>query len=58
MPQPSCWGRSLRSNMERTIGFFLSHEQLAPGALVELAVAAEQAGFDSVWTSDHFQPWQ
>jgi coenzyme F420-dependent glucose-6-phosphate dehydrogenase len=25
---------------------------------LELAVAAEAAGFDSVWTSDHFQPWR
>jgi coenzyme F420-dependent glucose-6-phosphate dehydrogenase len=25
---------------------------------VELAVHAEQAGLDSVWVSDHFQPWR
>ena len=44
--------------MNRTVGYFLSHEQFSPADLVEAAVAAEQAGFDSVWASDHFQPWQ
>ncbi len=40
------------------IGFVLSHEQFPVPRLVEYAVAAEKAGFDMVWTSDHFQPWQ
>ncbi len=44
--------------MERNVGFFLSHEQFPPTGLVEYAVAAERAGFDSVWASDHFHPWQ
>ncbi len=44
--------------MQRGIGFVLSHEQFPPGELVELAVAAEGAGFDGVWASDHFHPWQ
>ncbi len=44
--------------MRPTIGFFLSHEQFSPSSLVEAAVHAEQAGFDSVWASDHFHPWQ
>ncbi len=44
--------------MEQRVGFFLSHEQFPPGELIEYAVAAEQAGFDSVWASDHFHPWQ
>lgn len=26
--------------------------------MVEYGVMAEKAGFDGVWTSDHFQPWQ
>lgn len=39
------------------IGFVLSHEQFSAPILVELGVAAEQAGFDMVWTSDHFHPW-
>jgi len=40
------------------IGYFLSHEQFSPASLVDAAVRAEQAGFDSVWASDHFHPWQ
>jgi len=35
----------------------LPTEQFPPGALVRHAVAAEDAGFDSVNVSDHFQPW-
>lgn len=41
-----------------TIGFALSHEQFPATQLLDLGVAAEQAGFDAVWTSDHFHPWQ
>lgn len=44
--------------MRRRIGYFLSHEQFSPASLVEAAVQAERAGFDSVWASDHFHPWQ
>jgi coenzyme F420-dependent glucose-6-phosphate dehydrogenase len=35
----------------------LPTEQFPPSALVRHAVAAEQAGFDAVNVSDHFQPW-
>jgi coenzyme F420-dependent glucose-6-phosphate dehydrogenase len=34
-----------------------SHESFQPEALVEQAVAAEEAGFDVVLGSDHFHPW-
>lgn len=40
------------------IGFCLPHEQFPAPVLVENAVAAVQAGFDGLWTSDHFHPWQ
>jgi F420-dependent hydroxymycolic acid dehydrogenase len=40
------------------VGFVLSHEQFPATRLVELGVAAENAGFDALWTSDHFHPWQ
>ena len=40
------------------LGYKASAEQFAPQRLLTLAVAAEDAGFDSVWTSDHFQPWR
>jgi len=41
-----------------TLGYKASAEQFHPSRLLALAVEAEQAGFDSVWTSDHFQPWR
>src|ERR1700730_533547 len=40
------------------LGFMLPHEQFTPAQLIEFGVAAEQAGFDFVATSDHLQPWQ
>lgn len=39
-------------------GYKASAEQFGPVELLELAVLAEQAGFDSVAVSDHFQPWR
>jgi coenzyme F420-dependent glucose-6-phosphate dehydrogenase len=41
-----------------TLGYKASAEQFAPRRLLDLALAAERAGFESVWTSDHFQPWR
>lgn len=38
-------------------GLTLSSEEHPPGHLVELAVAAEDAGFDFVSISDHYHPW-
>ncbi len=40
------------------VGFILSHEQFRTDQLVRQAQAAEQAGFQYVWASDHIQPWQ
>ena len=40
------------------VGFMLAHEQFPVTELVELAVAAEEAEFDLLATSDHLQPWQ
>ncbi len=40
------------------LGLKASAEQFAPRDLVEIAVAAEGHGFDSVTVSDHFQPWR
>jgi coenzyme F420-dependent glucose-6-phosphate dehydrogenase len=41
-----------------TVGYKASAEQFGPRDLVELGVRAEQAGLDSVWVSDHLQPWR
>ncbi|MEU1825807.1 LLM class F420-dependent oxidoreductase [Streptomyces abikoensis] len=38
-------------------GYFLSCEEHSPRDLVEQARMAEQAGFSSLWISDHFHPW-
>ena len=38
-------------------GYHASHEQFAPGALRDLVILAEQAGFAAAKTSDHFHPW-
>lgn len=39
------------------IGYFLSCEQFGPKELVDQAKRAENAGFDALWISDHFHPW-
>ncbi|MBX3087785.1 MAG: glucose-6-phosphate dehydrogenase (coenzyme-F420) [Cryobacterium sp.] len=40
------------------LGLKASAEQFSPRELVEIAVAAEDHGFESVTVSDHFQPWR
>jgi coenzyme F420-dependent glucose-6-phosphate dehydrogenase len=39
------------------IGYHASHEQFAPGKLLEHVKAAEKAGFTAAMCSDHFKPW-
>ena len=38
-------------------GYFLSCEEYTPAQLLVQAKAAEQAGFEALWISDHFHPW-
>ena len=40
------------------LGYKASAEQFAPRQLMEFGILAEQTGFDSVFISDHFQPWK
>lgn len=40
------------------LGYKASSEQFAPSELLAYAVEAEQVGFDSVFISDHLQPWR
>jgi len=40
------------------IGYKASAEQFGPSKLLEFSCLAEQVGFDSVFVSDHFQPWR
>ena len=44
--------------MSLRLGYKASAEQFDPRTLLEFGVLAEQAGFDSVVVSDHFQPWR
>jgi G6PDH family F420-dependent oxidoreductase len=39
------------------LGYFLSCEEYGPADLIEQAKAAEQAGFEGLWISDHYHPW-
>jgi len=39
------------------IGYFLSCEEYTPAQLIEQARKAQDAGFKSLWISDHFHPW-
>lgn len=39
------------------IGYQASHEQFKPSELLKYVVMAEQAGFTSINSSDHFHPW-
>ena len=40
------------------LGYKASAEQFAPGPLLDFSTLAEEVGFDSVFVSDHFQPWK
>src|ERR1700710_173500 len=39
------------------IGYFLSCEEYNAHDVIRQAKLAEQAGFDCLWISDHFHPW-
>lgn len=40
------------------IGYKASAEQFTPRDLLDFSCLAEESGFDSVFISDHFQPWR
>jgi len=40
------------------LGYKASAEQFGPTELLNFGVLAEETGLDSVWISDHFQPWR
>jgi coenzyme F420-dependent glucose-6-phosphate dehydrogenase len=39
-------------------GYKASNEQFAPVELLDYSILAEECGFDSVFVSDHLQPWR
>jgi coenzyme F420-dependent glucose-6-phosphate dehydrogenase len=51
--------RTTRAEAQRLkLGYKASAEQFGPRALLDFAVEAERQGFDSVFVSDHYQPWR
>jgi coenzyme F420-dependent glucose-6-phosphate dehydrogenase len=40
------------------LGYKASAEQFGPNELLDYSILAERLGFDSVFISDHFQPWR
>src|SRR4029079_11020942 len=54
-------GRTGRVESDMTalrLGYKASAEQFGPTELLDFSVHAEEAGFDSVVVSDHYQPWR
>ena len=56
---PNGWfsGAGVGYHRSMRFGYFLSCEEYSPAELIEQAVAAEEAGFDALWISDHYHPW-
>ena len=44
--------------MKIKLGYKASAEQFGPGDIVRFGCLAEELGFESVFLSDHFQPWR
>jgi G6PDH family F420-dependent oxidoreductase len=40
-----------------SMGYFLSCEEFGPRELVQQARQAKEAGFERLWISDHYHPW-
>jgi coenzyme F420-dependent glucose-6-phosphate dehydrogenase len=40
------------------LGYKASAEQFSGSELLEYGILADRLGYDSVWISDHFQPWR
>src|SRR5690242_304415 len=51
-------GRTAGRRVVIKLGYKASAEQFAPGKLLGFSCLAEDVGFDSVFISDHFQPWK
>jgi len=43
--------------MAPRIGYFLSSEEFGPKEQIEQARMAQEAGFEALWISDHYHPW-
>jgi len=50
--------KSVAEAQRLKLGYKASAEQFGPRELLDFAVEAERQGFDSVFVSDHYQPWR
>ena len=50
--------RGTRHEAQNKFGYKASNEQFAPKELLRYGILAEEHGFDSVFVSDHLQPWR
>jgi coenzyme F420-dependent glucose-6-phosphate dehydrogenase len=50
--------RQLEKSLMLRLGYKASAEQFDPRRLLRYSVLAEELGFDSVFVSDHLQPWR
>jgi len=46
------------NHMQLKLGYKASAEQFGPRELLDFGILAERLGFDSIFVSDHFQPWR
>jgi coenzyme F420-dependent glucose-6-phosphate dehydrogenase len=51
-------GLSEGTGVPLRLGYKASAEQFGPNELLDYSILAERCGFDSVFISDHFQPWR
>ncbi len=46
-----------KTDSKLKLGYKASAEQFGPRQLLNFTIEAEACGFESIWVSDHFQPW-
>jgi G6PDH family F420-dependent oxidoreductase len=51
------WRRGRGNALAMRIGYFLSSEEWGPHDLLSQSAKARDAGFQGLWISDHFHPW-
>ena len=57
MERPAFGQATGGNSREMRIGYFLATEEFSPADLLAQAKAAERSGFEALWISDHYHPW-